>query len=300
MITRPPTSKGGALEGPTSAIEVPPHVLEYLRDHQTLTLATASAGAVPHASTLVYVNDGIVLYVWSRPDTTTARHAEQNPVVSFAIDEYSPDWRQTQGIQGRGDCKALLDSAEIDRIVALFETKFPSLGGALGAHLSYFRISPTEIRFIDNTAADGRAEDTVAFHRDLVYSVFRDLPAQEVETVEGQLRTVEIAAGDVVVRQGAPADKFFIVVDGEVEVLRESDGETRTLATLRRGQFFGEIAILRDTPRMATVRALGPTTLFAMERDVFRSLVAQSMGTTDDFDSVIRRRLDEIQGGEQG
>ncbi len=289
------------MEGQTSDIEVAPHVLDYLRERQALTLATASPGAVPHASTLVYVNDGVVLYVWTRPDTTTARHVEQNPVVSFAIDEYSRDWRQTKGIQGQGDCKVLLNSTEIDRVSGLFEQKFTSLSGALGPHLSFLRISPTELQFIDNTAAGGQGrQDTVAFHRDIVYSVFRDLPAQEVETVEGQLRTVQVAAGDVVVRQGAPADKFFIVVDGEVEVVRESAGETRPLATLGRGQFFGEIAILRDMPRMATVRALGPTTLFAMERDVFRSLVAQSMGTTDDFDSVIRRRLDEIQGSQQG
>jgi CRP-like cAMP-binding protein len=45
---------------------------------------------------------------------------------------------------------------------------------------------------------------------------------------------------------------------------------------------------------MATVRALKPTTLFAMERDVFRALVAQSMGTTEDFDRVIRQRLEQI------
>jgi hypothetical protein len=48
---------------------------------------------------------------------------------------------------------------------------------------------------------------------------------------------------------------------------------------------------------MATVRAAKPTTLFAMERDIFKSLVAQSMGTTEDFDRVIRQRLEEIRGG---
>jgi uncharacterized protein YhbP (UPF0306 family) len=289
------------MERQTSAIDVPPHVLDYMREQKTLTLATASAGAVPHATTLVYVNDAVMLYVWTRPETTTARHVEQNQVVAFAIDEYASDWREIKGIQGRGDCQALLDSTEIDRIIGLFEEKFPSLSGALGTNLSFLRITPTELQFIDNTAAEAegaRRQDTVAFHRDLVYSLFRDLPEQEVETVEAQLRTVQIGAGDVVVRQGAPADKFFIIVDGEVEVVRETDGEAKPLATLGRGQFFGEIAILRDMPRMATVRALKPTTLFAMEREIFRSLVAQSMGTTEDFDAVIRQRLDEIRGSE--
>ena len=105
---------------------------------------------------------------------------------------------------------------------------------------------------------------------------------------------MEVGAGDVVVRQGAPADKFFIIIDGEVEVVRDDDGQERTLATLGRGQFFGEMAILRDTPRMATVRALTPTTLFSMERDAFQNLVAGSIGTTQDFDRVIQQRLEEI------
>jgi uncharacterized protein YhbP (UPF0306 family) len=278
----------------SSAIDVPPHVLEYLGEHKTLTLASASPAAVPHATTLVYANDGLAIYVWTKPDTTTARHLEQNPVVAFAIDEYTPDWRQMKGIQGAGDCQVVLDASEIERVTGLFEEKFPPLAGSLGSDVSFFRVTPTELQFIDNTAGEDRG--AAEFHRDLVYSLFRGLPEQEVERVEAQLRTVDVGEGDVIVRQGAPADKFFIIVDGEVEVVREDGGEARPLATLRRGQFFGEIAILRDSPRMATVRALKPTTLFAMERDIFKSLVAQSMGTTQDFDRVIRQRLDEIRG----
>jgi CRP-like cAMP-binding protein len=278
----------------TSKIDLPPQVLEYMRGQKTLTLATASPVAVPHAATLVYVDDGPSLYVWTGPESTTATQIRQNPVVSFAIDEYTADWQETKGIQGTGDCQVLLDSTEIDRVISAFEEKFPSLAGSLSNDLAFFRITPTKLQFIDNSSPEAGGERRgVAFHRDLVYSIFHDLPEQQVEKVEAQLRTVEFAEGDVIVRQGAPADKFFIVVDGEVEVIRESDGKTRTLGTLGRGQFFGEIAILRDTPRIATVRAVKATTLFAMERDTFRSVVAQSMGTTGDFDNVIRQRLEE-------
>jgi uncharacterized protein YhbP (UPF0306 family) len=278
----------------TPVTDVPSHVLDFLREHDTLTLATASPGGVPHATTLVYVTEGVVVYVWTRPGTTTARHIEQNPIVSLTIDEFASDWREIKGIQARGDCRTLLDSSDIDRVIDLFAGKYSSLRGALGSDLSLFQITPTELQFIDNTAATERADDRVEFHRDLVYSLFRDLPEREVGRVEAQLRAVEVPEGDVIVRQGAPADKFFIIVDGEVEVVHEADGAERSLATLGRGQFFGEIAILRDMPRMATVRARRPTTLFAMESSVFRSLVAQSMGTTEDFDSVIRQRLDEL------
>jgi CRP-like cAMP-binding protein len=271
-------------------------VLDYLGDQATLTLATAAPTGVPRATTLTYVNEGPTVYVWIRPDTITARHMDQNPVVAFAIDEYSDDWRETKGVQATADTQVVLNPTEVARAKELFEQKYPSLAGTLAANVSFFRLTPTELQFIDNTAA-GDAESGhggVAYHRNLVYSVFHDLPQHQVETVEAQLQTEQFNAGDVIVRQGAPADKFFIIVDGEVEVIRDDDGKERTLATLKRGQFFGEMAILRDTPRMATVKALVPTTLFAMPREAFRGLVAGSMGTTDDFDRVIQKRLEEI------
>ena len=158
-----------------------------------------------------------------------------------------------------------------------------------------FRIVPRELQFIDNADAGEASGGGVQYRRDVVYSVFHDLPQEEIATMAASLQTVQVAAGDVIVRQGAPADKFFIIIDGEVEVVHDDDGAERRLATLGNGQFFGEMAILRDLPRMATVRAVAPTTLFAMERDAFRGLVAQSMGTTDDFDRVIQERLGEIQ-----
>ena len=279
----------------TSTVDLPADVLAYLHEQKTLTLATASPGGAPHATTLIYVDDGSSLAIWTRPETTTAQQIGQNPVVSFAIDEYSSNWQETRGIQATGGCQAILDSEEIARIIAAFEEKYPPLSGSLSTELAFFRITPTNLQFIDNSApaAGGDKGPGVSYHRSLVYSIFHDLPQQEVETVEAQLRTLEFAEGDVIVHQGAPADKFFIIVDGEVEVTREADGKTRLLATLGRGQFFGEIAILRDTPRIATVRAAKPTTLFAMERNSFRSVVAQSMGTTGDFDRVIRQRLEE-------
>lgn len=277
-------------------LDVPKHVLDYLGAQSTLTLATAAPTGVPRATTLTYVNEGPVVYIWMRPDTTTARHMDQNPVVAFAIDEYSADWRETKGVQATADAQVVLNPNEVARAKELFERKYTTLAGTLGANISFFRLTPTELQFIDNTSAGDaeRGHGGVDYHRSLVYSVFRELPQQDVATVEAQLTTVEYGAGDVIVRQGAPADKFFIIVDGEVEVIREDDGTERKLATLKRGQFFGEMAILRDTPRMATVRALGPTTLFALPRDAFQTLVAGSMGTTRDFDRVIQQRLDEI------
>jgi uncharacterized protein YhbP (UPF0306 family) len=278
--------------------EVPAEVLDFLRARNTLTLATAAPAGLPHAATMIYVNDGLALYFCTQPETTTARHLEQNPNVSFTIDEYTSDWGKAKGVQGTGEANVLLSPKDISHVVDLFKEKFPSLSDVRTSNLSIFRITPTSVQFINNEnrgAATAGQTLGVQWHRSMVYNIFRGLPQRQVETtVAGELDTQQVQAGDVIVRQGAPADKFFIIADGEVEVVREDDGQARTVAHLQKGQFFGEIAILRDMPRTATVRATRPTTLLAMERDVFRSLIAQSLATTEDFDQVVQRRFDEL------
>lgn len=277
-----------------AAVDVPAHVVEYLSSQNTLTLATASPNGVPHASTFLYVNDGPTLYFWTRPGTTTARHLDQNPVVSFAIDEYAQDLRQTRGVQGSGECSVVLNGETIAKVADLFGQKFPELSPGATMSISFFRIVPTELQFIDNTGSGGKTEEGTFgadFSRERAYSVFSDLPTQQIDSIASELQTVRVDAGEIVVRQGGPADKFFIIVDGAVDVEQQDDTGFRKVSSLGRGHFFGEVAIMRGTPRAATVRATEPTTLIAMDRDIFRDLVAQSLGMTADFDQVVRARL---------
>jgi uncharacterized protein YhbP (UPF0306 family) len=279
-------------------IELPQHVLDYLAEQRTLTLATASSAGVPRATTLLYVNRGPTLYLWVRPETTTAKHVEQNPYVSFAIDDYVEDWRQTKGIQANGECGVVLGGEEIARAAMLFGQKFPDVSAGSSTMGIYFlKLVPTQLEFIDNSRASGEKSSEqfgVEYRRESVLNVFSDLPEEAPEEITGQLQTIEVDAGEVLVRQGGPADKFFIVVDGELEVLREDDGQERSVGSVGPGRLFGEIAIMRDAPRAATLKAASPTRLLAIERDTFRNLVAQSLGTTPDFDQVIQQRLERL------
>jgi uncharacterized protein YhbP (UPF0306 family) len=282
-----------------STVDVPPQVLDFLQGHQTLTLATSSPGGVPRASTFLYVNDGANLYFWSRATTTTARHLQQNPVVAFTIDEYTDDLNQTRGLQGFGEASVLLRGEEIARVADLFGQKFPSLSPGSTMSISFFRITPSEIQFIDNTAASGQSGGTFGadFHRERSYSVIAALPTQLGDTFVSTLKSLEVPAGEIIVRRGGPADRFFILVEGEAVVTADETGEGEPIATLGPGQLFGEVAIMRDQPRSATVRAKTDTKLLALERDTFRDLVAQAMEITPDFDQVIRARLDARGGG---
>ncbi len=283
----------------SSTIDVPPRILTYLKAHEILTLATASPSGLPHAATMVYVADGVALYFATKPGTTTARHIDSNPTVSFTIDEYYTDWNKTKGIQGRGQCGVLGDAGEIRHAVTLFHHKFPQISDAGTAEMAVYRITPAEIHFIDNEAGGGHQVGRalgIEYRRGMVYNVFHDLPQQEVDTIAAKLDPMQVKAGEIIVRQGAPADKFFIIVDGEVEIVRQDEetGVSQSVATLKRGQFFGEIAIMRDMPRTATVRARAATTLLTMDRAAFRSLVAQSLATSHEFDTVVRQRLSDL------
>lgn len=278
----------------TTEQELPAPVLEYLGAHNTLTLATSSPTGTPHAATFLYVNEGPSLYFWSKSATVSSRHIEQNPLVAFTIDEYTSDLTQTRGVQGTGECSVLLSGEQIARVADLFGQKFPSLSPGATMSISFYRITPTEIQFIDNRRSRSLSSPGVFgadFHRERSFSVFGGLPTQTAKTISASLQLVDAEPDSVVARQGGPADKFFIVVDGELEVTREDAGTTETVSTLGPGDLFGEMAILFDKPRGTSARATRPTKLLVIDSDTFRSVVSQSLGTTPDFDQIIRDRI---------
>jgi uncharacterized protein YhbP (UPF0306 family) len=279
--------------------QLPGPVLDYLQTHNTLTLATASSAGIPRAATFLYVNEGPALYFWTRTSTVIARHIEQNPLVSFTIDEYTSDLSQTRGIQGTGECRPLLSGEQIARVADLFGQKFPNLSPGATMSIAFYRITPTELQFIDNTGSGGSApagEFGADFHRENSYSMFGVLPPQASETISATLQRVNAGPDEVIARAGGPAEKLFIVIDGEVEVRRESPGAPESITIIGPGELFGEMSVLVDKPRAATVRALKPTTLLALDGETFRGLIAQSLGTTSAFDQVLRQRLENLQG----
>lgn len=140
------------------AAEVPDYVVEYLDQQRTLTLATAGSGGSPHAATLVYVNKGPLLYIWVRQSAATAAQVDANPEVGFAIDEYAEDWRQTKGVQGTGRCEPVTDGTELASAAELFGDRFPDLRPGATSAVTFFRITPTELYFIDNSRGEGEPD----------------------------------------------------------------------------------------------------------------------------------------------
>jgi len=82
------------------------------------------------------------------------------------------------------------------------------------------------------------------------------------------------------------------VVRGKLGVFRkEPDGSERQLNTIGSGEFFGEIGLLAQAPRVATVRALEPSELLRLDQDAFKDLVSVSSATRDQLDKVAKERL---------
>jgi NADH dehydrogenase len=84
---------------------------------------------------------------------------------------------------------------------------------------------------------------------------------------------MRFAAGETIVREGEIASRFYVITAGEVEVLQNEDGAERSLRRLGPGRHFGELALLNDSKRTASVRAVTDTTVLAIARQEFSSLV---------------------------
>jgi Cyclic nucleotide-binding domain len=122
-----------------------------------------------------------------------------------------------------------------------------------------------------------------------------DLTEQERVSVSQHLQRLTANAGDVIVHQGDTADSFYIVGDGEVEVIHEGPGGEQRVATLGPGQFFGEIGLMTGQPRNATVRATKESELLMLTRDDFVMLVMRSQGGVADLDAAMHKRLAELE-----
>ncbi|HJU37816.1 MAG TPA: MFS transporter [Gaiellaceae bacterium] len=117
--------------------------------------------------------------------------------------------------------------------------------------------------------------------------IFAHLPEPVLERLASAATAVSAAADQVVVSRGEAGRHFYVIAAGRAAVDLD-DGATRELGP---GDFFGEIALLRDVPRTATVRAVEPLQLFAVERDDFLVAVTGHAPTLAAAENVVTSRL---------
>jgi hypothetical protein len=138
-----------------------------------------------------------------------------------------------------------------------------------------------------------RAIDAAIAHRDEEIEVlndvamFRPLPMPAIDELALRVDNVRLDAGQEVFRQGEHGDRFYVIEDGEAEVI----GDGRLIRELRPGDGFGEIALLHDTLRTATVRARTPLRLYTLDRHHFLSAVTGYESSEREADALVLDRL---------
>jgi MFS family permease len=123
--------------------------------------------------------------------------------------------------------------------------------------------------------------------------LFAPLPPATLEHLARSLVRVPAAAGSEIIRQGEVGDRFYLVDKGDMDVL--INGEV--VSSLGPGDHFGEIALLRDVPRTATVTARTDASLLALERDEFVSAVSGHPVSREAADAVVAARLGRLRPG---
>jgi CRP/FNR family transcriptional regulator, cyclic AMP receptor protein len=121
-------------------------------------------------------------------------------------------------------------------------------------------------------------------------SLFDGLSRKELTQLARVSEDLEVEPGTVLCKEGEIGHEFFVIVDGKVKVTRKG----RRVATRGGDEFVGEIALLEDVPRTATVTAETPVRLFVLTRKDFRHLLDEHPGVERKVLRALARRLAEM------
>lgn len=125
--------------------------------------------------------------------------------------------------------------------------------------------------------------------------LFAELSDADLESLCLYIAEVRLAAGEDLFAEGDPGDMAYIIHEGELEILTSSGGREVLIAVRHAGELIGEMALLEDAPRSATVRAHIDTLLFAIGKDHFDALVSQNPSALKSMLRSILARLREQQ-----
>ncbi|HEU0304329.1 MAG TPA: MFS transporter [Gaiellaceae bacterium] len=208
---------------------------------------------------------------------TLVQRAVPDEVLARVFGVIQFTWLSSVGIGGLL-APVMIDAFEIEDALVITGIFLPVLALLLGR----------AVMKIDAEAAAPEAQELRVLAG---VPIFAPLPGAALEHIAGRLVPLRIDPGTVVVREGDAGDRFYVIVEGEVEVTAEGT----PVSTLGPGGYFGEIALLKDVPRTATVAAKTPLVLYALEREDFLATVTGHAPSAKAAESVISSRLSGLQ-----
>jgi putative ABC transport system ATP-binding protein len=172
---------------------------------------------------------------------------------------------------------AALDRESTRKVVDLLKATTTEQNAAVLMVTHDYRVVDCADRLVH--MVDGRIASDVVLHDALriceflrAVDLFRALTPTQLTDVAEKMKKRQFKAGDTVIREGELGEEFFLISDGEVDVMR-ADHE---VARLGRGEFFGEVALISGEPRNATVLATEPLDTFVLGKSDFQSALAAS------------------------
>jgi MFS family permease len=229
---------------------------------QELAVAVVALGLMGVGSSLVDVA-GLTLVQRAVPDDVLAR--------VFGVIQML--WLASIGI-GAAVVPALISWLGVEASFIAVGAVLPVLVVLLGA----------QVARIDAGAAAPKAEELRILAS---VPIFAPLPGGSLEHIAARLIPLRVEPGTVIVREGDAGDRFYIVAEGEVDVTQSG----AALTQLGAGGYFGEIALLRDVARTATVTARTNVVLYALDRDDFLAAVTGHPQSAEAAESVMAARL---------
>jgi len=172
---------------------------------------------------------------------------------------------------------AALDRDSTRKVIDLFKAMTIEHDAAIIMVTHDYRIIESADRLVH--MVDGRIVSDVVLHDAMriceflrAIDLFRTLTPTQLTDVAEKMNKRQYAAGETIIREGEPGEEFFLISDGEVDVVR-ADHE---VARLGRGDFFGEVALISGEPRNATVLATEPLDAFVLGKTDFQSAIETS------------------------
>ena len=142
-------------------------------------------------------------------------------------------------------------------------------------------------------ADESKSSNKQGINQDLARALPR-LTTEQVAEVSPKFIRVTYAPGEIIIRQDDLPERFYIVIRGRVEVVHEGlSGRTHTVNVRGPGEYFGEIGLLHNSPRSATVRAAaeGEVEVLALDRQAFKELIDDSRATEAQVALEMTQRL---------
>ena len=121
--------------------------------------------------------------------------------------------------------------------------------------------------------------------------LFERCSKKELEAIARVATPLDLPADKVLTRQGEPGSEFFVIVSGKAKATREGVG----IGTLGPGSFFGEMSLLEDLPRVATVTTTEPTTVLVVHARDFNRLLTDLPSVDRKMLVVLARRLRDLE-----